>query len=128
VTFTIQLADANGANTVDSMQMLINSRFSGLSSCHIAYVPQTNLFFLLNNTATAWLGGLPPGSTQIIQNSQCALTVQTATVVKLGNTITLTFPMTFAASYSGTKLIYLLAVDQGGLRADWAGYGFWTRP
>jgi Beta-propeller repeat len=128
VTFTIQLADANGANTVDSMQMLISAGFTGISSCHLAYVPQTNLFFLLNNNATAWLGGLPPGSTQIIQNGQCALTVQSATVVKLGNTITLTFPMTFSVGYTGTKIVYLLAVDQGGLRADWAGYGFWTRP
>jgi hypothetical protein len=54
--------------------------------------------------------------------------MQTATVVKLGNTFTIAFPMSFSSSYTGAKLIYLLAVDKTGLRADWAGYGTWTRP
>ena len=79
--FTIQVADANGANTIDSVQVLINASFTGLNSCHLAYVPATNLFYLLNNNATAFLGGLPPGTSTIIQNSQCGLNVSTATSV-----------------------------------------------
>ena len=128
VTFTVDVADANGSNTIDSAQFLINSHFSGQQSCHLAYVPTTNLFYLLNNNATAWLGGLPPGTNTVIANGQCSLNIKTATVTKLGNLITLTFPMTFSQTYPGTKFLYLLAVDKGGLRADWAAYGIWTSP
>jgi hypothetical protein len=122
------VADANGSNTIDSQQFLINSRFTGINSCHIAYVPATNLFFVLNNAATAWLGGLPPGTNTSISNSQCSLNVKNATSIKLGNVFTLSFPITFSPTYPGTKFLYMLAVDQGGLRADWATYGIWTSP
>jgi hypothetical protein len=125
-TFTLVVTDANGANDINSVQMLINSTFTGVNSCHIAYVPATNLLYLLNNAATAWLGGLPPGNVGVIANSQCSLNLPTATAVRLGSTYTLGLPMTFAPTYAGSKFLYLMAVDNGGLRADWAAYGTWT--
>jgi hypothetical protein len=127
-TFTVRFTDPNGANDLVSTQVLVNSTFSGISSCHIVYVRTTNLMYLLNDTATAWLGGLPPGSPTLLQNSQCILDLASMTVNQSGNDLILQLPLEFTPAYSGLRRFYLMAQDAGGLRADWTQYGLWTVP
>jgi len=127
--FTLRYTDSNGANTFDSIQFMVNSVLAGANSCQVAYVHSTGLVYLLNNGATAWTGGLPPGALNTLSNSQCAVPLASMAVSVTGNDITLTIPLSFATTtYHGTKNIYALALDTSGLRSDWAIRGTWTLP
>ncbi len=127
--FSIKYTDANGANNLESIQFMVNSAFSGANSCQVAYVHSTGLLYLLNNTGSGWMGGYPPGTLNTLTNSQCALPLAQVSVVASGNDLTLTLPLSFApTTYHGTKNIYALALDRGGLRSDWSIRGNWTLP
>ena len=127
-TFQIKFSDTNGANDFSNYQILVNSSFTGLNACHAVYNHSQGLLYLLNDNGTAWLGGLPPGALNTISNSQCSIALPGTSVSALGNELTLNLAMSFTAAYAGTRNIYLLAIDNGGLRADWTPRGTWTIP
>jgi hypothetical protein len=54
--------------------------------------------------------------------------VATATVATIGNTITLTLPMTFLPAYAGAKNTYLYDLDLSGANSGWQQLGTWTVP
>lgn len=127
-TFQIRFLDANGANDIASIQVLVNSVFQGVNGCHVVYNHQLGLLYLLNNGGTGWLGGLPPGALNTISNSQCSIQAGASSVTALGNEVTLNLNLSFTPAFAGTRNVYLLAIDNGGLRADWAIRGTWTIP
>jgi hypothetical protein len=124
--FTIKYTDANGANNFESIQVLVNSIFAGANSCQVAYVHATGLVYLLNNAATAWLGGYPPGALNGCRTA-CSLPPDKI-VTATGNDLTLYSDLFATTTFTGTKIVYGLALDKGGLRSDWAVRGSWTLP
>ena len=128
-TFALRYTDANGANDFESVQLLINTTFTGVNACQVAYVHSTGLVYLLNNTATTWLGGYAPGTLNTLSNSQCSLPLASMTVSAIGSDLTVNIPLSFVGStLHGTKTIYALALDKGGLRSDWNIRGSWIFP
>src|SRR5262249_28183302 len=59
-------------------------------------------------------------------NSQCTLNMAGTGVSLSGNTLTFTVAVTFSASYSGLKNVYLWAGDNGGANTGWQTRGSWT--
>ncbi|MBK7929166.1 MAG: SBBP repeat-containing protein [Bryobacterales bacterium] len=128
-TFALRYTDANGANNFESVQFLINGSFSGVNACQVAYVHSTGLVYLLNNTGTSWLGGYAPGTLNTLSNSQCSLPLASMTVSAIGSDLTVNIPLSFVpTTFTGTKTIYALALDKGGLRSDWNIRGSWIFP
>ena len=50
----------------------MNGTLNGVNACFIHYDRASNAFFLLNDTATGWLG-LIAGSSGSVSNGQCTL-------------------------------------------------------
>jgi hypothetical protein len=61
-----------------------------------------NVFGLYNNAATAG-SSAAPGSATVLSNSQCSLSAAQSTVSGSGNNLVVSFAITFAASFAGTK-------------------------
>ena len=59
-----------------------------------------------------------PGTTETLQNSQCSVDLSQTIATPSGNNLTLALPMTFKASYTGAKQVWMLAA--GG--ADSSGF------
>jgi len=65
-----------------------------------------------------------PGT--VIQNSQCAVSLTSAT--SSGNTLTLVLSIAFKAAFGGNRIQYLAAGDAAGNNTDWQRAGVWQPP
>ncbi|HLK21289.1 MAG TPA: hypothetical protein VKT81_20200, partial [Bryobacteraceae bacterium] len=104
-TFSFLYTDTGGASTIASAQVMVNSTFTGTGSCYLFYVQGVNQMFLASD-AGVWQGPLTPGASGTLQNSQCALSGATSSVLASGNNLTVNFGLTFAAGFAGAKNIY----------------------
>lgn len=125
-TFTLTFSDPNGATDITWTHITINSSFSLSQACYFAYERAANRFYLANDSATATIGTILPGSTGSVENSQCRLSGQGLAAAASGNTLTLTVPLTFKTGFLGTKYIYMLASDAAGHSSGWQNRGEWT--
>ncbi len=109
--FTAIYSDANGASDLSEVRMLINSTLTASNGCYVRYVAGTGQLQLLNNAGSSWSGGLNPGGTGSVANSQCTLFANGSSVTPSGNTLTVVFNISFTG-FSGTKRIWLYAVNK----------------
>ncbi len=123
VTFTTVQSDANGAADISQSQFIVNTTIGSpyLARC---YYNGTNLYLM--SDAGTFVGGFTPGSANVISNSQVSLNCAGTTVVRSGNTLTIQWNLTFNASYTGTKNLFLYAKDNTNQIAGWDNLGTWT--
>lgn len=126
-TFALQYSDSAGGTSLQSVWAYFDASLANpaSNSCLLYYNSTSNQINLLNDTAAAWLSATL-GSSTTLQNSQCSLSVATATVVPSGNTLTLNLTVTFLPAFTGSKNIYLHAVDVSGANSGWQQLGSWT--
>lgn len=124
-TFTAVIRDQDGAATIPFVQFVMNTGLSGSNGCFVHYDRASNAFFLLNDAATVF-AGLLAGIGQTA-NSQCTLSGAGSGGVINGNDLTVTYKLTFAAGFAGTKKIFMQAVDNTGVIEVWHQMGTWTR-
>ena len=126
-TFTVVTADGNGATTIPFTQLVMTAQpvgsFNG-NGCFIHYDRASNVFFLLNDSATAF-SGMFAGSGSV-SNSHCTLTGAGSGGTAVGSTLTVTYNLTFAPGFAGTKQIYMQAVDNTGVIEVWHLMGTWN--
>jgi hypothetical protein len=123
--FALSFSDTAGASSLQQVYAIFSSTLSSTSSCELFYQPGINQLGLLNDAATAWMVATPGASTTL-QNSQCALNVAATTKTLNGNSLTVNLALTFAASYTGAKNVYLWAGDGSGSKTGWQQLGTWT--
>jgi hypothetical protein len=126
-TFALHYSDTAGAANLQFVYAWFNTQEASASSCMLYYNAATNQINLLNNAATAWTAATL-GTTTTLQNSQCSVNVADVTVTPSGNTLTLSLPMTFTASYAGAKQTFLFSSDVSGSNSGWQQLGTWTIP
>jgi hypothetical protein len=128
-TFKLQYSDTGGAASLQEVWAYFNATLANpaSSSCMLFYNVAAKQIDLLNDTGTAWLSATA-GAATTLQNGQCSLNVAATTIALNGNTLTLTLPITFQASYAGVKNIYLYATDVSGTNSGWMQQGTWTVP
>jgi len=95
------------------------------NSCLIYYNVASNQINLMNDAGTSWLTGTP-GTYVTLENSQCAVGLQSIFTNKAGNSLTFDLPMTFKSTFAGTKNIYMYANDASGATVGWQQAGTWT--
>jgi hypothetical protein len=116
-TFTAVWTDTAGSADLTSAEFRITSGGSAAASgCNVIWTSVPNTIKLLDDSGV-------PGSAP--QNSQCTLDVTAARAIAAGNTLTLTLPITFKPSFTGSKEIWMSA---GGVLAGsaWQKLGSWT--
>ncbi|HEU0120197.1 MAG TPA: hypothetical protein VFQ91_06700 [Bryobacteraceae bacterium] len=125
-TFTAVYTDANGYTDVNTVLFLMNSSLVGPNGCYISYVRGSNQFALYRDSDATWQP-IAPGAPTSVSNSNCTLSGSGLAATGAGNTMTLTFPLTFTSAFGGIKTFYTYVNDNSGLNSDWATAGSWTR-
>jgi hypothetical protein len=123
-TFSFVISDSDGATDVVWVHAVLNSTLNLSSACYFAY--NGGFLYLANDAATATLGIVPLGGSGTVENSQCRLNASGSSATLSGNTLTLKVAITFKTAFSGTKNIYLYAVDKDNLTSNWAYGGSWN--
>jgi hypothetical protein len=126
-TFEVAFADPNGHADIHSARVLINSQMQGANACYLYYTKADNRLYLHNDSGTALVPGITPGS-GTLQNSQCSVDGAGSSAVASGNSLTLRVAITFPPSFAGAKTIYGFVHDVGGLTSGWQALGTWSVP
>jgi len=81
---------------------------------------------LLDDAGAVWQSAVPGTSTPL-QNSQCSIDVSASSVTAVGNTLTLSLPITFTPAFAGAKNIYMYAASATS-NSGWQDRGDWVVP
>ena len=127
VTLTSIVKAGDGANTIVFTQLLMNNVLNGYNACYIHYDRALNVFFLLKDDASAWLG-LWGGREGQVENSQCVLSGKNSTGTAVGDTLTVTYDLRFKGGFNGNRQIYLWSADDKGVVQPWTQVGTWNVP
>jgi fibronectin type 3 domain-containing protein len=126
-TFTLHYSDGAGATDLSTMFVWFNPSFSSATnSCLVEYSRPANTLYLMNNADTAW-SSATVGSSGALANSQCSLNAASASVSLSGTGLTLSLPVTFVSTYSGTMTVYSYAAGSA-VNSGWQTLGTWMVP
>jgi hypothetical protein len=123
-TFTAVYSDPRGYAALTTVRFLMYTSISAANGCYVQYIPSTNSMTLENNAGNGSAGTLTPGSGSIL-NNQCTLSGSGTTVTNSGNTMTITYALSFTGTFTGSKNVYLLDGDNTG-SSNWVQEGTWT--
>jgi parallel beta-helix repeat protein len=126
-TFTATYTDANGATDIAVVYFMVNTAPNGVNSCFLEYNRVSNSFRLMNNAGNTWSSPIPAGSGSA-SNSSCSFSGSGAGATVSGNSLAVSFPLTFPQTTPGTRNTYGLAIDAGGANSNWKTLGSWTIP
>jgi hypothetical protein len=124
VTFTAKFADTGGGSTLTTASLLVNTSASTGFGCYINYNAAMNLFSLYTDAGTAVLSTVTPGGAGA-QNDQCALAGVGSAGTVSGNTLTVTFALTFQPTFAGAVAVYLEAGDASSI-TGWVAEGSYS--
>ena len=127
-TFTMQFQHPAGYANLAVLNMLVNTALDGRQACYIAYVPQSNALFLVDDAGDAggpYTGMLLSGSGSIA-NSQCTISGAGSSAAGSGTTFTLTLKISF--TNSNAKVVYLSARDSAQNGSGWLTMGVTGNP
>jgi hypothetical protein len=125
-TFTLTYSDANGASDINGEALLVNTIVTGLSSCWVVLDNSGNIW-LANDDGVGWTYAALSAN-KPLSNHQCSVTPRTVKVVRSGNNVTVTLPISFTKYFSGIRNLYLYAADQAGANSGYQAKGSWTVP
>jgi len=123
-TFT----DIDGAQDLDVVNILIKDALDGTNACYLAYSRPLNVLYLVNNPGNALLPGLVLNGSESTANSQCSVNGAGSAAGAFGNTLIVSLDLTFAAAFSGNKIVYLAARDSMANNTGWQPMGTWKVP
>ncbi len=125
---TLVYGHPNGWAAIQSAEFIVNPRWEPTNrsgGCYVKYAPVTGLFTLISDDGAGIAGTAAPGSSTSISNSQCILNAAASSATGNGATLTLVAALTFSASFSGQRHIWMQAVDDNNLSTNWLVYGVW---
>jgi hypothetical protein len=125
-TFSFQLTDLDGANTIVSAMALVDNPLSAGNSCYIyaAFIPSGAYLYLADNSGS-FGGSVVTGTSGVQQNSQCVLYAAGSSVVQSGTTLTWNVALSFKSGYTGNQNLWATVYD-GTISTIWASYGTFT--
>jgi len=125
-TFTATYSHPDGAKKVVSAFLLVERTVTGTNACFLEYNSSTNKVNLMND-AGKWQTGITAGSPGTLSNTQCTVDAAGVRGTTDGNTLTVTFPLTFAPAYAGMKRVFLNA-STAKANTSWVEKGRWEVP
>jgi hypothetical protein len=128
-TFTFTFSHPNGWQNLGVVNVLVSNVLDAKNACYLAYSTPAQALLLVNDAGDAggpFAGVVALGSAAVIQNSQCAVSLASAT--GSGTVLTLALNITFKAAFGGNKVFYVAARDQAGNNSNWQALGVWQAP
>ncbi|HZU27992.1 MAG TPA: choice-of-anchor D domain-containing protein [Bryobacteraceae bacterium] len=127
VTFQATYGDPDGLGDLHLVYLMVNSSTGGANACWVYYYPPTNSLYLRNDGGTAFLGPVTLGTTGAkLTNSQCTLDAGASSVATSGNQLTLNAALTFSATFTGQKNVYMSVTGFSGSTVPFTLEGTWT--
>lgn len=127
-TFRFTYGDADGYTQLQWVYALFQTSINGSNACYIRYTRPENTLWLRNDAGTAWLGPVTPGTAATVENNQCRLLAASSAASGSSTTLNVDVAIQFKTGFSGTKNVYLYAIDAMNLVSDWQLRGSWTVP
>jgi Zn-dependent metalloprotease len=124
--FMLQYSDSSGAANLTSVRVRFGAANVGPGTCTARYRPGARAMELLNDAGTAWTVGTLPG-TGTLSNSQCTLNLAGSAATPSGNHLTVLLNITFSASFTGQKTVFMFAAN-ASQKSGWQARGTWTVP
>jgi glucose/arabinose dehydrogenase len=127
-TFALKYSDTAGATNITSVIAWFgpNAPTSAANSCLLVYNRPTNILSLLSDAGIGWTSAAI-GSSGVLQNSQCAVTLgSSSTTSTSGNLLTLNLALTFKPTFAGAKTVYMLAANATGMNSGLQARGTWS--
>jgi hypothetical protein len=128
VFFTAKYYDPNGYADIQAARIHIgrNSAPKSLAGNAVfVYNPANNKVRVRNDKGTAWWGGKPVGTANLVQNSQAIVHLNQTTVKKNGNELEIKWAIEFKCSFRGGKQIFLRTRDRNGMTTPLQQRGNW---
>lgn len=88
-------------------------------------VPEGKLY-IRSDDGSRWMGGFEPGSSNILENSQCKVYCADTRVSPSGDTMEVLWAMEFKPTFVGTQGMYLQCSDSEGAQTVYDKKGVWT--
>ncbi|MBL8239772.1 MAG: SBBP repeat-containing protein, partial [Bryobacterales bacterium] len=127
-TFTVFATDQDGFADINRVYFLVNSSPTvPANSCHGFYDRAANQFFLYNDTLTAVSGPMAPGSSGLLENTQCAV-YGSLSILESGTGGTLRFKVGLGlkGAFAATEQkLYLWVVDNATNGTGWVQTATW---
>jgi hypothetical protein len=124
VTFSATFADPDGYSDIGLAELLIPSDTA--KACWVYYRRSDATLWMLNDTQSAAVGPLTPGSAGTLSNGQCTLYGTGSTAAGSGSNLTVSFRLAFNPSFGGYRNLFALARDAGGSNTSWQLVGSWN--
>jgi len=126
VSFTTTSSDPNGWPHIKFVSFSVGSSYQGADGLKAYYNQNSHRFYLINDAGTAWIGNVPPGGTQNIENTRVILHMADTSVSGSGDTLTIDWSLTFKSSVAGAKHSYMNVRDDSDTVSQWHMMGDWT--
>jgi hypothetical protein len=123
-TLTLAINAPGGYQTLDVINLLINSALDGRQACYLAYSRPSNALYIVadNGDSTAISGKVMDGS-GTVGNSQCTVSLAGSSGTGNGNAFTLVLNLSFSAPFAGNKVVYAAARDVYQNNSGWQTVG-----
>ncbi|MFH1414075.1 MAG: fibronectin type III domain-containing protein, partial [Candidatus Omnitrophota bacterium] len=126
VTFTTTYSDPNGWQNLADVSLIINTSSDYSTGVTLAYNQNTNLLYMWDPVTNAWTSGVMPGQNPAIDTKFGKLDCAKTSVSGSGNTLTVTWKISFKSAFTGDKKTYLFARDDNGNATFNIEKGTWT--
>jgi hypothetical protein len=135
--FTATFTDPNGGGDISEtnlyvMNNVVPGTVSGWSGheCIARYDPPTNNLYLVIDAGGSWSAPTPAGGSGAVSNSQCTLFGAGSSASISGNTLTVTFNISFnTGTFAGAKQLFLTAGNSVGFTGNFQHqFGIWNVP
>jgi hypothetical protein len=128
-TLTATFNAPGGYQTLDVLNVLINTSLDGRQACYLAYSRSANALYIVADSGDAsQISGKVMDGTGTVSNSQCSVALVSSSASGSGNTFTLVLSLTFSASFAGNKVIYAAARDLSQNNSGWQTMGVHNVP
>ncbi|MCX8053514.1 MAG: Ig-like domain-containing protein [Armatimonadetes bacterium] len=123
MTFTVTYTDVDGATTMRTCELLINSHVSDNGAAHFLYDRHMNLLYMKNNSGVA-SEGTAPGSAVTLETENAKLDCANTSVSTSGNNLTVAFRVMFKSTMAAKVCaLFTQASDDRGAIGPWASKG-----
>jgi len=114
----------SGLQTLNVLNVLINSFLDGRQACYLAYSQSSNVLYVVADDGDpTQISGKVMDGTGAVSNSQCTVDLTGSLAAGNGNTFTLTLALEFSASFGGNKVVYAASSDLSGTNSGWQTMG-----
>jgi hypothetical protein len=127
-TFTLTYSDLDGFADLNPVYALINGALDSSNACYVLYYPGSNSLYLVNDNSTALLGPVNPGTAGTVQNSQCSVNSASSSASGSGSNLVFTLALSFKPAFTGSKSVFMNALDVAGATSGFTSRGTWTVP